>query len=125
MSDYNPETPPLRGVARVLKAFVHSFRGLRYAFQHEAAIRQEFVVLCAGALVLWFLQVPALKAALLLASLLLWIVVELLNSAIEAVVDRIGMDYHPLSGAAKDMGSAAVLICGIAVGMLWTVILLF
>lgn len=66
-----------------------------------------------------------LEAGLLLASLLLWIVVELLNSAIEAVVDRIGLEYHPLSGAAKDMGSAAVLICGIAVGLLWSVVLLF
>jgi|TARA_R100000005_G_scaffold17246_3_gene7195 diacylglycerol kinase (ATP) len=125
MSDYNPETPPRRGIARVLKAFVHSWRGLRHAFRHEAAIRQESAVLCGGVVLVWLLQVPALEAGLLLASLLLWIVVELLNSAIEAVVDRIGLEYHPLSGAAKDMGSAAVLICGIAVGLLWSVVLLF
>ncbi|MBM68954.1 MAG: diacylglycerol kinase [Haliea sp.] len=125
MSDYNPETLPRTGIARVLKAFEHSFRGLRHAFRHEVAIRQECVVLCVGAVIVFLSQVSVLEAGLLLASLLLWIVVELLNSAIEAVVDRIGLEYHPLSGAAKDMGSAAVLICGIAVGLLWSVILLF
>ncbi|HCD56398.1 MAG TPA: diacylglycerol kinase, partial [Halieaceae bacterium] len=61
---------------------------------------------------------------LLLCSLLFLLVVELLNSAVEAVVDRVGLEYHPLSGAAKDMGSAAVLLCSLGVALLWVLTLL-
>ncbi|HAN67068.1 MAG TPA: diacylglycerol kinase, partial [Halieaceae bacterium] len=64
------------------------------------------------------------KAGLLLCSLLFLLVVELLNSAVEAVVDRVGLEYHPLSGAAKDMGSAAVLLCSLGVALLWVLTLL-
>lgn len=123
MPDYNPETPPRTGIARVLKAFVHSFRGLRYAFRHEAAIRQECAVLLLGTIIVWCADLTALEATLLLCSLLLLLVVELLNSAVEAVVDRVSLDYHPLSGAAKDMGSAAVLLCSLGVGLLWIITL--
>jgi|TARA_R100001509_G_scaffold163018_1_gene136288 diacylglycerol kinase (ATP) len=122
--DYTPGQTPRTGLARVLKAFVHSWRGLRYAFRHEAAIRQECAVLALGTVIVYWAELPSFKAGLLLCSLLFLLVVELLNSAVEAVVDRVGLEYHPLSGAAKDMGSAAVLLCSLGVALLWVLTLL-
>ena len=122
-SGYTPGQATRTGLARVLQAFVHSWRGLRYAFRHEAAIRQECAVLGLGSVIVFCADLTSLEAALLLCSLLFLLVVELLNSAVEAVVDRVGTDYHPLSGAAKDMGSAAVLLCSLGVGLLWVMTL--
>ena len=80
-------------------------------------------MLLLGTIIVWCADLTALEATLLLCSLLLLLVVELLNSAVEAVVDRVSLDYHPLSGAAKDMGSAAVLLCSLGVGLLWIITL--
>ncbi|HEU4618689.1 MAG TPA: diacylglycerol kinase [Gammaproteobacteria bacterium] len=106
------ETVPLprTGLRRVAKAAAYSLAGLRSAWKHEAAFRQE----CALAAFLipagvWLGQ-SAAERALLIGSCLLVLVVELLNSAVEAVVDRIGPDYHSLSARAKDLGSAAVFV---------------
>ena len=104
-----------RGLRRLINATGYSIKGIRAGLEHEAAFREEFllaVILIPTAL---FLPVTLPEKALLVISVLLLLLVEILNSAIEAVVDRIGMEIHPLAGRAKDMGSAAVFFadsCG-------------
>lgn len=98
------------GIARIVAALRHSADGLMEAFRSEAAFRQE-LALCAVLipLAVW-LPVGGLERLLLIGSLIAVLVVELLNTAIEAVVDRVGLERHPLSKTAKDIGSAAVLL---------------
>ena len=106
------------GIKRVINAFGYSMRGLRDALRYEAAFRQEvalFIILLPVAL--WLGQNP-LDYILLIGSMLLVLIVEILNSAIEAVVDRVGTEHHDLSGRAKDMGSAAVLLALLNVGFI-------
>ncbi len=112
------------GLRRLLRASIHSLNGLRSAFVSEAAFRQEFalaVVLIP--LGLWLGESPAEKA-LLVGSVLLVLIVELLNTAIESVVDRIGLERHALSGRAKDVGSAAVLVALVLLVAVWSLLLL-
>ena len=98
------------GFRRLINATRYSWQGFRAGFRHEAAFREE----CLLALVLMptalFLPVTIIEKVLLVNAVLLVLLVEILNSAIEAVVDRIGLERHPLAGRAKDMGSGAVLI---------------
>ena len=104
-----------RGMRRLVNAFFYSLSGLALAFRHESAFRQEIVlalVLVPAALVL---PVEPVARALLIGSVLLVLIVELLNSSVEAAIDRIGLDTHRLSKRAKDLGSAAVLL---ALGLL-------
>lgn len=111
------------GIKRVINAFGYSMRGLRDALRYEAAFRQEvalFIILLPVAL--WLGQNP-LDYILLIGSMLLVLIVEILNSAIEAVVDRVGAEHHDLSGRAKDMGSAAVLLALLNVGFIWVMII--
>ncbi len=112
------------GLARVAHATLNSVAGLQAALRHESAFRQE----CALALVLlpaaWWLGSDWVSRALLMGSVLLVLIVELLNSGIEAAIDRVSMDLHDLSKRAKDYGSAAVLLslllcAGIWLGALW------
>jgi len=111
------------GVARIWNAFLYSVEGLSAAFRHETAFRQE--VLLAVILIPTALLLPASGAgkALMLASVLLVLIVELINSAIEAVVDRISPKHHPLAKRAKDFGSAAVLLSLINVPLIWTLVM--
>lgn len=107
------------GVRRVLNALRYSMDGLRAAYTGEDAFRQE--TLLAAVLIplaLW-LPVSGLGKALMIASVLLVLAVELINSAIEAVVDRVSLDRHTLSKRAKDLGSAAVLLALINLGAVW------
>ena len=111
------------GIRRIFLAAGFSLGGLRQAWRHEAAFRQEML----GAVVLiplgiWFGRSPG-DRVLLVGSVVLVVIVELLNSAVEAVVDRVGMDLHELSGRAKDMGSAAVLLALLLCGFTWLTIL--
>jgi diacylglycerol kinase (ATP) len=107
------------GIARILAAFHYSMDGLQSAFKGEAAFRQEIFLFIILLPLLYFLALPPLfKAVLLLANTLV-LIVELLNSAIEAIVDLASPDHHPLAKQAKDMGSAAVLISLIIAGVLW------
>ncbi len=111
-------------LGRIVRAAKHSYAGLRHAVVGEVAFRQE--------LILALLLVPAaiwlgdsgVERALMIGVLLLVLIVELLNSAIETAVDRIGAEPHELSGRAKDLGSAAVFISLIAVPIVWTVVML-
>jgi diacylglycerol kinase (ATP) len=108
-----------RGLARVFAAAAFSAAGLRAAWQNEEAFRQESVLAIILAPVAIWLGQSGMQRGVLLASLLFVLVVELLNSAIEAVVDRIGHDLHELSGQAKDMGSAAVLLSIALMIVIW------
>lgn len=100
----------------------YSIKGLRAAFQHEAAFRQELgVIVLLLPLSIWLARHPV-EVVLLMGSCLLVLIVELINSAIESVVDRIGDEPHELSGRAKDMGSAAVMLTLILAGAVWAVL---
>ena len=112
------------GLTRILRAFAYSMQGFRACFRHEAAFRQE--VLAAALLLpmgLW-LGDNGVERALLLGSWILVMVIELLNSAVEAVVDRFGAEHHELSGRAKDMGSAAVFLSIALAALVWALVLL-
>ncbi|WP_114417657.1 diacylglycerol kinase [Marinospirillum perlucidum] len=112
-----------RGWRRLLQATRFSWQGLRAGWNSEAAIRQEILTLALLLPLALALPVTALEKALLISVSLLVLVVELLNSAIEALVDRVGSDYHPLSGKAKDLGSAAVLVALVLAASVWVLIL--
>lgn len=98
------------GFTRIIKAAGYSWKGYCAAWKNEAAFRQEAVAALAAIIIACWLDVDPITRVLLIGSVILVIVVEMLNSAIEAVVDRIGPEVHELSGRAKDMGSAAVLL---------------
>lgn len=118
----NPNNPAT-GFQRIVKATGYSLKGLSYAFLHEAAFRQEAVAaLVLIPLALW-LEVSAVERILLVMAVLLVLVVELLNTGIEAVVDRVGVEYHLLAGVAKDMGSAAVFLSLLFCVFTWVTIL--
>lgn len=111
------------GLRRVLNAFFYSIDGLKAAYRHEDAFRQE--VLLALILIPAALFVPASGTgkALMIGSVLLVLVVELLNSAVEAAVDRISLDHHRLAKRAKDIGSAAVMLSLLNVAVVWGLVL--
>jgi diacylglycerol kinase (ATP) len=111
------------GLRRIWNAGLYSIAGIRAAWKNEAAFRQE-LVLCVLLLpaALWIGN-SAVQRGLLIGTCLLVLVVELLNSAIEAVVDRIGDDIHKLSGRAKDMGSAAVLAALLMAVICWALVI--
>ena len=114
--------PGKKGLLRLVDATAYSFKGIRSAWVNEAAFRQE-VALVAVLLPLSFLLArDAVQWLLLVLPLLLILIVELLNSAVESVVDRIGSERHDLSGRAKDMGSAAVLLCIAMIVLSWATI---
>nr|WP_024965997.1 diacylglycerol kinase [Pantoea sp. IMH] len=112
------------GLTRIIKAAGYSWQGLRAAWQHEAAFRQEAVAALIAIIVACWLEVEPVTRVLLIGSVVLVIIVEVLNSAIEAVVDRIGSELHPLAGRAKDMGSAAVLLAILLAIFVWLALLL-
>jgi diacylglycerol kinase (ATP) len=112
------------GLTRILRAFGYSLQGFAHAFREEAAFRQELLLSLAvipGGL---YLGRNGVERVLLTAPMLLILIVEILNSAVEAVVDRSGMERHPLAGMAKDMGSAAVLLSFVLLGAVWLLVLL-
>jgi diacylglycerol kinase (ATP) len=116
--------PGNTGLTRLIKATGYSWAGLKAAFKHEAAFRQE-LLLCLALMPLgiWLGQ-TGVERALLIGSLLLVLIIELVNSALEAVVDRFGGEQHELSGRAKDIGSAAVFIALLVVIVVWGLVLL-
>ena len=111
--------PQAVGLRRLLNASRYSAQGLRSAFHYEAAFRQETWLLLIGTPCAFWLATSLWQAAILIASLLLIMVVEMLNSALESLVDRVGTDFHELSGRTKDMGSAAVLLTILIAVLLW------
>ena len=115
--------PDHRGITHVIKAFQYSLQGLRAALRYEEAFRLELLAcLIMVPLGIW-LGRSALEYALLFSSLLLVLIVELVNSAIEAIVDRISVEHNELSGRAKDIGSAAVFLSLFYVAIVWGALL--
>ena len=111
------------GLKRIFSAFFYSIDGFKAAWRHEHAFRQELFLAVIGTAVALFLPVSAFQKLVLVVVLLLVLIVELVNSAIEAIVDRISLERHPLSKNAKDFGSAAVFMaCALAL-MTWSVVL--
>ena len=111
------------GLTRIINAFGYSMKGIRAAIVHESAFRQEAVLFVIMLPLAIWLGTDWLDYILLIGSLLLVLIVELLNSAIEAVVDRISDEFSELAGRAKDMGSAAVFISLANVMLIWGLII--
>ncbi len=111
------------GLRRLINACGYSRDGFTAAYQHEEAFRQEFWLLVVAAVIAFALPISLMQSILIVSAHLLLLIVEILNSAVEAVVDRIGPEIHPLSKRAKDMGSCAVsLTIGLCV-MVWISVL--
>ncbi len=128
MSQDPHHTPPpvyksTGGVGRVFKAATYSYQGLRAAVQHEAAFRQELLVGVPMVLLALWLHPGRWQTLALVGSVVLVWVVELLNSAIEALADSISTQHHPMLGRAKDLGSAAVMLCLLGAAATWAVVL--
>ncbi|NVM75352.1 diacylglycerol kinase (ATP) [Duganella sp. SG902] len=111
------------GLKRIYTAFFYSIDGFRSAWRNEHAFRQEVGVFAVGAIIALLLKVSAFEKLVLIGVLLLILIVELINSSIEAVVDRVSLERHPLSKNAKDFGSAAVLLTCLLAIATWSVVL--
>ncbi|PLR31120.1 diacylglycerol kinase [Chimaeribacter californicus] len=112
------------GLIRIYKAAGYSVKGVIAAWKNEAAFRQEAIVVIPAMLLAFWLDVSTVERILMVCSLGLILIVEIINSAIEAIVDRIGPELHPLSGRAKDLGSAAVALAIILTLFVWAMVLL-
>jgi diacylglycerol kinase (ATP) len=122
MSDTS-EFKSKRGPRRILNAIRYSIDGFAAAWKYEHAFRQELLVVIIGAAIALALPISAFQRLCLIAVLLLVLIVELINSAIEAIVDRISLEPHPLSKRAKDIGSAAVALSMLIAAAAWGVVL--
>jgi diacylglycerol kinase (ATP) len=111
-----------RGLTRAWHAAKNSWCGIVYAFEEESAFRQELALLTVLMPIAFFLPITPLEKCALIASLMMVLVVELLNSSVEAAIDRISFDHHDLSKRAKDFGSAAVMLTLIIAALLWITI---
>lgn len=111
------------GIKRVWNAFMYSIDGLSAALKYEDVFRQEVLLAVVMIPLALYLERGAVERVIMIASVLLILVVELLNSAVESAVDRISFEHHPLIKRAKDMGSAAVLISLLNVVVTWGIIL--
>ena len=111
-----------RGMRRLLWASVNSFNGLRVAWHSEEAVRQELVLLAASIPLALIVTEVAVERVLLIGSVVLVLIVELLNTAVECAIDRIGPEHHELSGKAKDIGSAAVMVSLMLAGLVWVML---
>jgi diacylglycerol kinase (ATP) len=123
---HQPHSSPYKskgGLRRILSAMRYSIQGLQAAIKHEAAFRQELALAIILVPAAFFIGRSPLEILFLIASVALVLVVELLNSAIEALADAISVDKHPLLGRAKDLGSAAVMILLIFAAAVWITVL--
>lgn len=118
-----PHAKP-QGLRRLLLAFGNSFKGFVGAYREEAAFRQELALAIVVIPAAIWLGQTGVERALLIAPMLLILIVELLNSAVETAIDRIGPEHHELSGLAKDIGSAAVLTAFLLLVAVWALILI-
>ncbi|WP_461519745.1 diacylglycerol kinase [Porticoccus sp.] len=109
---------------RLMMASLHSWRGIKACFKHEEAFRIELFLAAVFLPLAPIVASNAIELALLMVSVLLVLIVELLNSAVEAAIDRIGLEHHDLSGRAKDQGSAAVTLSMLVFLIIWLSILI-
>jgi len=112
-----------RGFLRFIKAADYSWQGIKATYRFEEAFRQEIWLTTILTPIAIYVAASGVELALLLGSLILVLIVELLNSSLEAIVDRIGTEHHELSGRAKDIGSAAVMLALINVIIIWACII--
>jgi diacylglycerol kinase (ATP) len=127
MTEHNKEISAFKsksGVKRIYAAFFNSYEGFKAAWQTEHAFRQELMLMVPAAIIALLLPVSRFEKLALIAVLILVLIVELINSAVEAIVDRISMERHPLSKSAKDIGSAAVCLALLLAVATWGVIVL-
>jgi diacylglycerol kinase (ATP) len=111
------------GIKRILKAFIYSYDGFSESFKSEAAFRQELALCIALLVVALLLPVSIIEKLFLISTLFLVLLMELVNTAIEAVVDRISDKIHPLSKKAKDIGSLLVLLSFVYLGIIWITVI--
>ena len=111
-----------RGVARAWHAAKNSWCGLVYAFKEESAFRQELTLFALLTPIACILPIALLEKSLLVSSLVMVLVIELLNSSVEAAIDRISFEHHDLSKRAKDFGSAAVMLALVVAALLWAAV---
>lgn len=114
--------PRHTGLTHLVHSTRYSWKGLQAAFKNETAFRQEVVIAAIMLPFAWWIADTTISWLLLVGSLFLVLIVELLNSAVENVVDRIGTEHHELSGRAKDIGSAAVMLSLMMAGLTWGVL---
>ena len=119
--DQNPHKGN-RGLARAWHAAKNSWCGLVYAFQEESAFRQELTLFVLLTPIAFILPITLLEKSLLISSLVMVLVIELLNSSVEAAIDRISFDHHDLSKRAKDFGSAAVMLALFIATLTWAAV---
>lgn len=118
------EKQRLTGIPRLKAAWLNSFNGLKDIWKQEEAFRQEvFVLVLSIPFAIW-LGETAFKTAMLIGVITLILIVEILNTAVEAVVDRIGPERHELSRIAKDLGSLAVLLASLLAGLVWCAVVI-
>ena len=115
--------PGNTGIARIIRAFGFSMKGLQAAWQHEAAFRQELLLTVVLVPLAFVIAETMLQLALLLSTLFIVLITEIINSAIEAVVDRISSEQHELAGRAKDLGSAAVFLALVMTTVVWGLVI--
>lgn len=119
--DQNPHKGN-RGLTRAWHAAKNSWCGLVYAFREESAFRQELTLLVLLTPIAFALPISLLEKSLLVSSLVIVLVIELLNSSVEAAIDRISFEHHDLSKRAKDFGSAAVMLALVVAALLWAAV---
>ena len=112
-----------RGLTRAIHAAKNSWNGLIFAYQEESAFRQELVLLVLLTPVALLLPVSVLAKALMISALLMVLAIELLNSSVEAAIDRISFEHHDLSKRAKDFGSAAVMLALLIAFIIWAAVI--
>ena len=112
-----------RGLTRAIHAAKNSWNGLIFAYQEESAFRQELVLLVLLSPVALLLPVSVLEKALMISALLMVLAIELLNSSVEAAIDRISFEHHDLSKRAKDFGSAAVMLALLIAFIIWAAVI--
>jgi diacylglycerol kinase (ATP) len=117
--------PGYTGIKRIFFAAVNSYKGAKWMLLNEAAFRQEVLLLIVAAVITFLINVTFLEQVIMILAILFVMLVETINTAIEAVVDRIGPEFHELSGLAKDLGSTAVFIAMMIATIIWAYILLF
>lgn len=115
--------PGNTGITRIIRAFGFSMKGFRAAWQHEAAFRQELMLALVLAPLAFIVAETTIQLALLLLTLFIVLITEILNSAVEAVVDRVSDEHHALAGRAKDMGSAAVFLSLLMTAVIWGLVI--
>ncbi|MGL4191778.1 MAG: diacylglycerol kinase [Shewanella sp.] len=110
------------GMQRIMYTFVHSFNGFKWLCKNEAAFQQELMLFVPLTMFAFWLDLPAMHTLFVMLGMVFVLFAEMVNTAIEAVVDRVGLEYHALSGVAKNIGSAVVLLSMICSLTIWVVV---